>query len=44
VLEVVLLHNGNKFLSVPLAHAASMKESYDSMKLQLGKIKIDEFK
>jgi len=26
-LKVVLLHNGNKFPSVPLAHAAEMKES-----------------
>ena len=41
---MVLLHNGNKFLSVPLAHAANMKESYESMKLLLGKIKYDEFK
>jgi len=43
-LKVVLLHNGNKFPSVPLAHAANMKENYDSMKLLLGKIKYDEFK
>jgi len=43
-LMVVLLHNGNKFPSVPLAHAANMKESYESMKLTLGKIKYDEFK
>jgi len=28
-LKVVLLHNGNRFLSVPLAHAANMKESYE---------------
>jgi len=28
----------------PLAHAANMKESYESMKLLLGKIKYDEFK
>jgi len=42
--KVVLLHNGNKFPSVPLAHAANMKGSYDSMKLLLGKIKCDEFK
>ena len=26
-LEVVLVHNGNKFPSVPLAHAVTMKES-----------------
>jgi len=43
-LEVVLLHNRNKFPSVPLAHAANMKEIYESMKLLLGKIKYDEFK
>jgi len=42
-LKVVLLHNGNKFLSVPLAHTANMKGSYESMTLLLGKIKYDEF-
>jgi hypothetical protein len=31
-------------MSIPLAHAANMKESYESMKLLLGKIKYDEFK
>jgi len=31
-LKVVLLDNGNRFPSVPLAHAANMKESYESMK------------
>jgi len=41
---VVLLHNGNRFPSVPLAHAANMKESYESMKLLVRKIKFDEFK
>jgi len=43
-LKVVLLHNGNKFPSVPLAHAANMKESYESLKLLLENIKYDEFK
>jgi len=43
-LKLVLLHGGNKFPSVPLAHAANTKESYESMKLLLGKIKYDEFK
>jgi len=43
-LKVVLLHNRNRFPSVPLAHAANMKESYESMKLLLGKIKYDEFR
>ena len=43
-LNVVLLHNGSNFPSVPLAQTADMKESYESMKLLLGKIKYDEFK
>jgi len=43
-LQLVLLHNGNRFPSIPLAHAATMKESYESMKLLLGKIKYNEFK
>ena len=43
-LKLVLLHNGNRFLSIPLAHAANMKESYESIKLLLGKSKYDEFK
>jgi len=43
-LKVVLLHNGNKFPSVPLVHAANTKESYESMKLLLGKINYGEFK
>jgi len=42
-LTVVLLQNGNRFPSVPLAHAANMKESYESMELLLGRIKHDEF-
>ena len=40
---MVLLHNGNKFPHFPLAHATNMKESYESMKVLLGKIKYDEF-
>jgi hypothetical protein len=43
-LNVVLFHNGKKFLSVPLALAANMKEIYESMKLLFGKVKYDEFK
>jgi len=43
-LKVVLLHNGNRFPSVPLAHAVNIKESYKSMKLLLGKVKYNEFK
>ena len=43
-LKVVLIHNGNRFPSVHLAYAANMKESYESNKLLLGKVKYDEFK
>jgi len=43
-LKVVLIHNGNRFPSVPLAHAINMRESHESLKLLLGKIKYDEFK
>jgi hypothetical protein len=42
-LKVVLLHYGNRFPSVPLALTANMKESYESMKQLLGKIKYVEF-
>ena len=38
--KLVLLHNGNRFPSVPLAHAGNMKETYESMKLLLGKVKV----
>jgi hypothetical protein len=43
-LKVVPLHNGNRFPFIPLAHPTNMKESYEGMKLLLGKIKNDEFK
>ena len=43
-LKVVLFHNGKRFHSVLLAYATNMKESYESMKLLLGKINYDEFK
>jgi len=43
-LKLVLLHNVNRFPSVPLVHAANTKKIYKSMKLLLGKIKHDKFK
>jgi len=43
-LKAILLHNGNRFPSVPLAHAANMKEIYESMKLLFGKVRYDKFK
>ena len=41
-LKAVLLQNGNKFPSVPLAHATNKKESYENMKLLLEKIQYDK--
>jgi hypothetical protein len=43
-LKVVLLHKGDRFPSIPLAHSTNLMESYESMKLLLGKIKYDKFK
>jgi len=43
-LKVGLLHNRNRFASIPLAYAANMKKSYESIKLLLGRIKYDKFK
>jgi len=38
-----LLHNGNKFPSVRLAHAAKMKQSYENMELLLEKIQYEKY-
>ena len=43
-LKVVLIHKGNRFPFVPLVHTANMKESCESMKVLLGKIKYDELR
>lgn len=40
-LKAVRFHNGSKFIST---HAANMKETYESMKLPLDKIKFEEYK
>jgi hypothetical protein len=42
-LKVVLAHNGNKFPSVSLAHAANMTEYYENMKLLLEKIQHEKY-
>jgi hypothetical protein len=39
----VLLHNANKFPSVPLALAANTKESYENTKLLLEKIQYEKY-
>jgi hypothetical protein len=41
--KAVLLHNRNKFHSVPPAHLANMKESYENMRLDLEKIKHEKY-
>ena len=41
-LKCVLLHNGNKFGSIPIAHSTEMKEEYDAIVLILQKIKYQE--
>jgi len=38
LLKAVLLRQGNKFPSVPLAHAADMKEFYENIKILVEKI------
>jgi hypothetical protein len=43
-LKAVIPHNGNKYPSVPLAHAVNMKESYENMKLLLEKINYEKYK
>jgi hypothetical protein len=37
-LKAVLLHNGNKFPSIPVAHSANLKEEYKNVKILLEKI------
>ena len=37
-MKCVLLHNGNRFASIPIAHSTKLKEEYDNVKLVLQKI------
>jgi len=37
-LKTVLLHNGNKFPSVPIAYGTNLKETYENLKILLEKI------
>ena len=41
-LKAVLLHNGHTLPSVPIAHEAGLKKTYDNIKLVLVKIKYEE--
>ena len=38
-----VLHNGNKYPSIPIAHTVHLKESYDNMELLLEAIKYSEY-
>jgi len=42
-LKAVLLHNGNKYPSLPLAHSVHLKEDYNSVKLLLEALKYKEY-
>ena len=42
-LNDVLLHNGNKYPSIPIAHSVHLKEPYDNMELLLEAIKYSEY-
>ena len=39
----MILHNGNKFASVPLAYATNMKETCENFKILLEKIQYDKY-
>ena len=44
-LKCVLLHNGNRYASIPIGHSVlHLKETYQNMKMLLTKIKYDEHK
>jgi hypothetical protein len=42
-LKAVLLHNGNKYPSLPLAHLVHFKKDYNSIKSLLDALKYDEY-
>ena len=43
-LKCVLLHNGNQFASVPIAHSTTLKGKYEAVKYVLEKIGYDQNK
>jgi hypothetical protein len=42
-LKAVFLHNGNKFPSVPVTHAANIKESYENWQLGFENIQYEKY-
>lgn len=43
-LKCILLHNGNKYAGVPIAHSTKLKEEYCNISLVLNKIKYNDHK
>ena len=43
-LKAVLLHNGNIYPSIPLAHSIHLRETYDNVKTLLNALKYDQNK
>ena len=41
-LKCVLMHNGNRFASVPFAHSTALKEKYEALKYVLEKMHYDQ--
>ncbi|GBL76983.1 hypothetical protein AVEN_12646-1 [Araneus ventricosus] len=41
-LKAVLLHNGNKYVSVPVGHSIHLKESYENMEFVLTRLKYND--
>ena len=39
ILKCVLLHNGNRYASVPVDHSVHLKETYENKKIVITKIK-----
>ena len=42
-IKAVLLHNGNKYASIPAGHSVQLKETYGNLALILDKLKYKEF-
>lgn len=40
----MLLHNRNKYLSLPLAHTVHLKEEYNMVRTLLDALKYDEYR
>ena len=43
IFEDVLLHNGNNYPSLPMAHSVHLKEEYNSVKMLLCALKYDDY-